>query len=366
MTNVQSFKCPSCGGSIEFSSELQKMKCPYCDTVIETSDIETDCAQQESGSDSSVNMSGFEFSSAALQNWDEQEIASLREFRCNSCGGELLVDDSTAGTSCPFCDSPVVLTERVTGTLKPNCVIPFCKNRDDARAGLLRHFKGKRLLPKVFKSENHVDEVKGVYVPFWLFSADADAKIQFDATDVNVYTVGDYEYTDTKHFDVVREGNLSFSNIEVDASSKMEDAMMNVIGPYNHDEAVDFNSAYLAGFLADKYDVSAEDSISRANAFIEESTIKAFENTVVGYSTVHRRAADIRIKNSSYTYALYPVWLLNTTWRGKKYVFAMNGQTGKFVGDLPMDKKLAAVWGASITAAITAITVCGAYLLWLF
>ena len=31
-----------------------------------------------------------------------------------------------------------------------------------------------------------------------------------------------------------------------------------------------------------------------------------------------------------------PVWMLNTKWKGKDFLFAMNGQTGKLVGDLPV------------------------------
>lgn len=47
--------------------------------------------------------------------------------------------------------------------------------------------------------------------------------------------------------------------------------------------------------------------------------------------------SSIQIENGTVKYALYPVWLLNTIWNGKTYTFAMNGQTGKFVGDLPVD-----------------------------
>jgi len=64
-------------------------------------------------------------------------------------------------------------------------------------------------------------------------------------------------------------------------------------------------------------------------------------------------------------YALYPVWLLNTSWNGKKYTFAMNGQTGKLVGDLPMDKGAFWRWFAGLFAAATALTGALGYLFWL-
>lgn len=359
MTDVLSYKCPSCGGSINFDIKEQKMRCPYCESVIEMSKLVK--ADQES--ESSFNASAW--SSSEMAGWDESETDNLREYHCKSCGGELLVDVDTVASACPFCDSPVVMADRVVGSLKPNCVIPFKKNKDDAKAGLSNHFKGKRLLPKVFKDENHIDEVKGIYVPFWLFNAVADAKMRFQGMTVRTWTSGDYEYTETDYYDVAREGSLAFENIEVDGSSKMDDDLMNSIGPYDYSEAVDFQTAYLAGFLADKYDVSADDSICRANEFIKKSTEKAFKSTVTKYSTVITKSSEIDLKDTGYQYALYPVWMLNTTWRGKKYVFAMNGQTGKFVGDLPMDKKLAAGWFVGLATVIAAAVIGINYLMWL-
>ena len=62
---------------------------------------------------------------------------------------------------------------------------------------------------------------------------------------------------------------------------------------------------------------------------------------------------------------MYPVWLLNTKWNGKQYTFAMNGQTGKMVGDLPMDKAAYHKWFAGILAAVSAGVFALSYLLWL-
>ena len=139
---------------------------------------------------------------------------------------------------------------------------------------------------------------------------------------------------------VIREGSLGFDNVPVDGSTKMDDALMESIEPFNFAEAVDFRTAYLSGYLADRYDVSSEDSKPRANERIKRSTENAFASTVTGYSTVTPESSSVRFNHGRVKYAFYPVWLLNTTWKGKKYYFAMNGQTGRFVGDLPVD------WGA--------------------
>ena len=151
----------------------------------------------------------------------------------------------------------------------------------------------------------------------------------------------------------------------VDGSTKMDDALMESIEPYDFTGAVDFQTAYLAGFLADKYDVDSEQSIERANERIKKSTENAFASTVQGYSTVIPESTSIRLQNGKANYALYPVWLLNTTWNGKRYTFAMNGQTGKFVGDLPLDKGAYTKWLFGLTSLIGAAVFAVSYLLWL-
>jgi hypothetical protein len=151
----------------------------------------------------------------------------------------------------------------------------------------------------------------------------------------------------------------------VDGSSKMADDLMESIEPYRFEDAVDFETAYLSGFLADKYDVDSEQSVSRANERIRKSTEDAFAATVHGYSSVTTEHSNIRLKNGKAKYALYPVWILNTTWEGKQYTFAMNGQTGKFVGDLPMDKRAYMKWLFGIAGVCGAVGMAVSYLMWL-
>ena len=152
---------------------------------------------------------------------------------------------------------------------------------------------------------------------------------------------------------------MHFSDIPVDGSKKMDDDLMESIEPFDLSDGVDFSTAYLAGYLADKYDVGLEESIPRANERIRQSACEALRRTVTGYDMVTPRDIQLRIANGQYKYALYPVWLLNTTWKGEKFTFAMNGQTGKFVGDLPLDKgkfwKYVSLYGLGIAAVIYAV-----------
>lgn len=125
---------------------------------------------------------------------------------------------------------------------------------------------------------------------------------------------------------------LGLSMYRWDGSSKMADDLMESIEPYNFSEAVDFQTAYLVGYLADKYDVTAEQSVDRANDRVKKSTEDAFASTVQGYASVTTESSNIQLRGGKAQYALYPVWLLNTSWNGNRYTFAMNGQTGQVCG----------------------------------
>lgn len=348
MQTLQEYKCPCCGGAIAFDSTLQKMKCPYCDTEF---DMET-LASYDAGLNGEQD--SMEWETSAGTQWQEGEADGLRTYVCKSCGGEIVGDENTAATSCPFCGNPVVMMGQFSGAMKPDLVIPFKLDKNAAKAGLMQHLSGKRLLPKIFKDQNHIDEIKGIYVPFWLFDTDADAQVRYRTTKVRVWSDSKYDYTDTSHFLVNRRGSVSFEHIPVDGSTKMPDDLMESIEPFNFSAAVDFQTAYLAGYLADKYDVDAEQSIERANERVKRSTEEVFASTVHGYQTVVTESSNIRLHGGKAKYALYPVWILNTTWQGKKYTFAMNGQTGKFVGDLPVDKSAAAKCTLGLSAVLSA------------
>ena len=211
----------------------------------------------------------------------------------------------------------------------------------------------------------HIDEIKGVYVPFWLFDSDADAQLRFTATRTRSWSDSKYDYTETNYYSVRRDGTLGFDAVPVDGSSKIEDDLMESIEPFAMQDAIPFQTAYLAGYVADKYDVNAEESIERANKRIRRSTEETFQQTVTGYDSVKVENSSIQLHGGKAKYALFPVWLLSTSWRGENYLFAMNGQTGRFVGDLPVDKGAARKWMLGLTAALSAASYGVMWLLWL-
>lgn len=340
MADVLEYKCPCCGGGIAFDSSAQKMKCPYCDTEFELESLkEFEEEYMEADCDPQWDAQNVE---QTAQELDDEE-GSLVSYTCESCGAEIVADQNMAASSCPFCGNPVIIPKKLSGMLRPDLVIPFQLDAKEAKARLRSHLKGKILLPPLFRSENRLQEIRGLYVPFWLYDGDAQAEIRCRATRVRCWNSGDYSYTETRYYLVSRGGKIGFERVPADASKKMDDALMQSIEPFDYSAAVDFQTAYLSGYLADKYDMSSADCAPYANERMRQSTVKSFMSTISGYATCLPEHTDIRLEQGRITYALLPVWILSTKYRGKFYTFAMNGQTGKFVGNLPVDKGRAAV-----------------------
>jgi len=331
---ISNYQCPACTGPLQFSPDTGKVECEYCGSVYELAEIEAMYAQQEP-----ADAQAEQWDTTGLSDDWGADAEGMKTYSCPSCTAELVCDAATAATSCPYCGSPTVVPGQFSGVLKPDYVIPFKMEKEDAVNALKKHYGKRFFLPRSFTAENHIQQVQGVYVPFWLFDGTAEGSAAFEATRSKSYTRGNYRIKETSHFTASRAGSVDFEKIPVDASTKMPDEHMDSLEPFNYDELKPFSTAYLPGFLADKYDVEMEDCQERVEERCKETLVNELEQTVEGYETVRKIGQNIRVKRGEVHYALLPVWLLNTKWQGQDFLFAMNGQTGKMVGDLPVDRK---------------------------
>ena len=349
-----SYKCPNCGGSVVFDPKKQKFCCEFCMSEFTKEEMEAAALK-------STETSGTQEESSAADTAQNNNAGSTNQnedalvYICPSCGAELICDETTAATSCPYCGNPTVVPGQFSGVLKPDYVIPFKVSKKEAIEKLKMHYKGRPYLPKSFKDDNHIEEIQGVYVPFWMFDGKASGEASYKATTSKVYEKGDEEITETRHYEVSRAGSIGFEKIPVDASSKMPDDHMDSIEPYDYSGLKAFSTAYLPGFLADKYDVSVKDSQKRADTRCASTLEDALRGTVTGYDSCTLEHKQIDLKRGKVHYALLPVWMLHTKWNGQDFLFAMNGQTGKMVGDLPTSK--GKFWGlfAAIAAPMTVV-----------
>ena len=348
-TQVTNYQCPNCTGPLHFSGASGRLECEYCGASYDVAEIEALYAEKEkkaAEAQQATEEGGAGQGAPAADGgaWDTSDFCEdwgaegdgMRAYGCPSCGAELICEESTAATSCPNCGNPTVVPGQFSGALRPDFIVPFKLSKEDAVKALKSHYKGKFFLPKSFTGENHVQEIRGIYVPFWMFDGEAEGDARYAATRSRTYRSGDYEITETKHYDVYRAGTVTFEKVPVDASSKMPDGHMDSIEPYDYKELKPFSTAYLPGFLADKFDVTVEQSRQRADQRCEGTLASALRGTVKRYDLCVLRDSSVHLRRGKVHYALMPVWMLNTKWHGKDFLFAMNGQTGKLVGDLPV------------------------------
>ena len=344
---IAEYKCPACTGPLHFVGESGKLECEYCGSAYDVAEIEAlyagqeekaEAAFQETEAKGETGELGEEpaWDTSALQEDWGADSEGMKAYSCPSCGAELICDATTAATSCPYCGNNTIVPGQFGGTMKPDYVIPFKLDKTAAVAALKKHYSKKFFLPRAFSSGNHLEEVQGIYVPFWLFDAGAEADCRFHATRSHTHTDGDYRVTVTEHFDVRRSGTMEFERIPVDGSKKMPDDYMDSIEPFDYAGLKSFSTAYLPGYLADKYDVTAQESMERADRRCHNSAFDQMRRDISGYEVVNQVGGNVRLHRGKVHYVLMPVWTLRTRWKNQDYLFMMNGQTGKMVGDLPV------------------------------
>lgn len=355
MKTVQEQKCPACGAPLKFDPASGKMKCEWCESVF---DIEESTAEEMSA-----------VSAAAVCKPEETpqpdpELGQLSLYNCGSCGAEIIANTETAALTCPYCGNNIVLTDKVSGNLKPDGVIPFRIEPKQLPAAVRAFYKGKHLLPRGFFSDASIGEVQGVYVPFWVYDCGVSGQISYSAERVRVFRRGDYEITETSHFSLYRDVSMDFLKVPVDASKRMDDALMDSLEPFNMAELKPFDIKYLSGYVADRFDVDADDVRGRAgNRMINTAQDLTTSRTTGGFAAVRLRNNSLQVAQKGLHYYLLPVYIFDLEHNGKKYPFAVNGQTGKVVGDLPIDTLTSTLWFLGSFAAGFAATFLGALLL---
>jgi len=331
-----SFKCPSCGGPLDYKPGVDNITCDYCGTQFTIKALEDFYAQKEKMAAEAQNAKDAKWETEkAGQEWSVEEEQLMRAFTCSSCGAEIVCDENTMATECVYCGNPTMVPARFTGALKPDYVIPFKKTKEEAVKALKEFYKGKWLLPGKFTENNRVEAIQGLYVPFWMFDSNVTATATFKAETDMVYDTKDATVTETSVYECIRKGSMSFEKIPADGSKRMDDSYMDSIEPFNYEELVPFTSAYLAGYLADKYDVTAEENEPRVNNRMDNSAVAALQETVTGYMRVSESDRAVVKNEGRVEYAMVPIWILTTRYEDKPYTFMMNAQTGKMVGSLP-------------------------------
>lgn len=342
-----SYKCPNCGGGLQFRPELQKSKCDYC--LSEFTDEQL----------AEINQ--------AIQDGLETNGSSQRHlvgYVCDSCGAEVVTEDTTSATFCYYCHNPVLLTERLSGEFKPDKIIPFVFEKEKAINSFLSWAKSKKFVPKEFYSDSQLEKITGMYIPYWMADVKTDLDYSGKGTNLRIWRVGNTEYTEAKEYEIRRQGTIDVDNVHEVAMGKIDKGLIDSISPYDESKAVDFSMSYLSGFFAEKYDIQKEEVETTIEDRVRKYTAIMLQESIGSYDKVSMDHSDLNLSIKGWKYILLPAWILTYKYRGKTYIYAVNGQNGKSYGELPVDNQKLGMTSGLIAAATFIFAVIGGLFVW--
>ena len=348
MANVINVKCPSCKASIVYNPSLGKFKCEYCRSEFTIDEINKSQEQIYKKESTTV----------------EEKDPELVTYKCSNCGAEIIADANTASTFCIYCRHTSILRNKMEGKFRPSKIIPFRIEKKAAITAFQKLSKGRPLMPKLFNDKDNIEKITPVYIPFWLYEAEVEGELAGTGKRVSSYVVGDTHYTKTSYYNIARAGKITFKNIPVDGSQRFDNSMMNAIEPFDFNFLVEYSHAYLSGYLTEKFDVDQDQAFIDAKARSTKSATDIMSNDMVYTSKIYKTNT-LESKYTKAEYVLLPVYMINIKYGGKMHLFAMNGQTGELVGDIPVSTPRSFVFFAIAFLIIFAIAFLITYIMYL-
>lgn len=297
------YKCKNCGGNVVYHPDKKKMYCPHCD-----------------GMDS------------------EEEVKSAATAECANCGAPLEITSFTSACRCEHCGSYTILEERVEGEYTPHLILPFKISKEGAVKLLEKEFQSRFFTPMTFLSTASLEGMEGIYVPFFLYDYLANFDYAGTGTKVRSWRSGNTEYIETSYFHVERNLDIDFDKIPVDASINMDDAKMDLLEPFDEKALEVFQKKYLSGFRAEIYSEGLMDLEPRAQEKARRDSEELLRESLSGYTTLNAERKHLNLQRQIANYALLPVWVYYYNYRGQKYAYYINGQSGKILGKTPVSR----------------------------
>ncbi|MGN0430815.1 MAG: hypothetical protein ACI4EQ_00495 [Lachnospiraceae bacterium] len=309
-------KCPNCVAALVFDATSGKMQCKYCGSFFTMADIEDQMKEAEEAQ-----------SEKETENDKETDTMQCNIYACTSCGAELAVNGVETSTFCAYCGQPTIVFSRVSETLKPEVIIPFAIQKQQAVNAIRSRFNRGYFIPKEVK-EFEVDRVRGIYIPYWLFDS-----YYYDRQLIKG-TVGSGKSSRTKYF--MREADCQFSKVSLDASANLSDDSSQRLEPYDMRGLREFEIGYMSGYYSDRYDRSKED----LRGLAAQRTKELFDGQMMESCNARSKSVVVsnpQIQIQKETYAMLPAWFMTFRYKENPYTMLVNGQTGKVVGAVPYD-----------------------------
>lgn len=360
-----SYKCPNCSASLTYRPQLKKMKCDFCLSEFTAEEIDNYIKNNPDRVISDFNEEAVQDTILKDESWNHgKKIDQIHGYNCQNCGAEVVTTDTTITSFCYYCHSPVVLVDKTQGAFRPNLLIPFKIEKEKAENLFLQWAKKKRYVRKDFYSNSQLEKLTGMYLPYWALNAEFEINLDATAYKRRIYSSGNREYTETQEYKIERAGKYEINNLTELAYSKIDKRLLHSITPFDFGDLEDFRIFYLNGFFSESYDVSYNQVELELKNQAQNYTNKYIKDQLAPYHDYKLNKKEIKAIDYKGSYLLLPTWLLTYDYQNKKYIYALNGQTGKAYGELPIDKKLIARDAAIAGLVIFILMLLGGWFIW--
>jgi len=322
MTTI-TYKCPNCDADLTFRPDTGDFGCAYCDSAFTGAELERIMGEQKIIDEQQAYDAGP--GEAAI-------------YSCPNCGAEVATDETTAATFCFFCHNPVIMKGRLTGEQAPDRVIPFAFSREEAKEKLIEWCRGRRYIDDGFFSDMQLEKLSGVYFPFYVVNSRVEASLSAQSQSLKVWVLGDIEYTETSVYAHSRAGEVTVSGLTLKAIDREDAELLNGVYPYDLSAQKEFSMGYLSGFLAEVRNQGREQLQPQATQTARTAAAELLEDTISGYGAVTGQNLLVDGMEEDWKYALLPAYMMTYRYKDELYYFAMNGQTGKVAGRVPVSR----------------------------
>lgn len=327
------FPCPACGGNMVFSPENQALSCPYCGNKIDIASVGEDICEYDF----------FKVKDDSSQSWGDEK----RVFRCESCGGETIMDKDAAAQFCAFCGSSHIVKNDDSKGICPESIIPFKISKKQALDSFGRWIKKRFFAPNKLKKMYKKGKISGVYIPFWTYDADTTSFYTAEAGTYYYVTVTDWVEENGKRRMVTRQERRTrwdytsgvysnyFDDVLINASRNIDQDLIEEIHPFNLKELVHYEPQFLSGFLAERYSIGLKDGWRMAKGLVDNGIYRGVVNQI-NADEVRNVKLKTNYKEIKYKHILLPVWISSYNYKNKTYRYMINGQTGRVKGKYPI------------------------------
>ena len=355
---VLTYKCPNCGGPLQWDGNKGKFSCEYCGSSFTESELEALAPSQSKadeieGAEAEAFAAGSANGESAMDFTTEDpssgkqtaasgsQSAKMRRYSCPSCGAQIVTDDTTSATACYYCHNPIVLMDKFDGSFNPDFVIPFAIDKAKAKSIFTDWVKQHKYIPKDFYSDKQIDLLSGVYFPYWVYQAKIHGIAQGQGNRTKQWDSGGMRHVETEVYRIDKTGDMEINDLSRIALKKASKVLCESVMPFELDKMKKFSPGYLQGYIAESRDIEKDELAPQIRQEVDSYAVQRLrESASEGFNEVQLTNVATSVDQEKYLYALMPVWTLTYKGNdGKIYYFSINGQTGKTVGELPTDQR---------------------------